>query len=160
MDKELLDTLVKLASAGTSGVCILAIFWSGYLLLCTPPKADIERHRSLRHFMTVALAVAVVSAFAASISSYFNYRQIVGLKAQGASLALANKNLEGEVNLSRVRLREADAQMASVVRQREQLEAVTKQFAEKVEVAKTSDPALANEFKTTLDALRRVERPG
>jgi hypothetical protein len=97
MDAMGLETLVKLASAGTSGVCILAIFWSGYSLQHIPPGAPIERYRSLRHFMTVALAVAIVSASAASINAFFNYRQNVALQRRNESLALANGNLRGEV---------------------------------------------------------------
>ena len=96
MDPLMLETLMKLASAGTSGVCILAIFWSGYSLQRMPPGAPVERHRSLRHFMTVALAVAIVSASAASVNAYFNYHQNLELKGQNKHLAEAKNTLEGE----------------------------------------------------------------
>lgn len=45
MDAGLLDTLVKLASLGASGVCIFAIFWIGWLILRLPAGKDPERHR-------------------------------------------------------------------------------------------------------------------
>ena len=153
MDKELLVTLVKLASAGTSGVCILAIFWSGWLLLRTANRADGELYHTLRHFMAFALGIAVVSAFAASISSYFNYRQIVELKARSVSLTQANETLNRHVEESEVKL-------AGLARQHSQFVALTRQLTDKVARATATSPALAGDLMITLEALRKVETRG
>ena len=58
---ELLDTLVRLASLGASGISIFAIFWIGWLLLRLPSDADRERHKTLRFFMLVCLGIALIS---------------------------------------------------------------------------------------------------
>lgn len=58
---ELLDTLVRLASLGASGISIFAIFWIGWLLLRLPSDADRERHKTLRFFMLVCFGIALIS---------------------------------------------------------------------------------------------------
>lgn len=70
MEPPILDTLVKLASLGASGISIFAIFWIGWLISRTPADAGAERHRTMRLFMAMCLAIAIVSG----ITSYLNVR--------------------------------------------------------------------------------------
>jgi hypothetical protein len=42
----LLDTLVKLASLGTSGICIFVIFWIGWLLSKPAAPRSAQRERT------------------------------------------------------------------------------------------------------------------
>ena len=58
---ELLDTLVRLASLGASGISIFVIFWIGWLLLRLPSGADRERHKTLRLFMLVCFGIALIA---------------------------------------------------------------------------------------------------
>jgi hypothetical protein len=81
-DAGLLDTLVKLASLGTSGVCILAIFWIGWLIYQTPSSAEAEKHKSLRYFMVSCIIIAVVSAMTGLISANFNAERITTLEGE------------------------------------------------------------------------------
>jgi hypothetical protein len=70
MEPPILDTLVKLASLGASGISIFAIFWIGWLISRTPSDAGAERHRTMRLFMAMCLAIAIV----AGVTGYLNVR--------------------------------------------------------------------------------------
>jgi hypothetical protein len=59
---QLMDTLVKLASLGTSGICIFAIFWIGWLISRPEVSRSAERQRTLRSFMVFCIVILVVSA--------------------------------------------------------------------------------------------------
>ena len=72
MDAGLLDTLVKLAALGTSGVCIFAIFWIGWLILHLPEGATPERHKTLRMFMIITVIIAVISGAVGFVNAKFN----------------------------------------------------------------------------------------
>jgi hypothetical protein len=54
-----LDTLVKLASLGTSGICIFAIFWCGWLL--KQPKVN---QKNMLVFMGFCVVIALIQLFA------------------------------------------------------------------------------------------------
>ena len=64
----LLDTLVKLASLGASGVCVLAIFWVGWLISKLDSTASVQQHRTVRLFMGMTIVIAVI-AFASGIAN-------------------------------------------------------------------------------------------
>jgi uncharacterized coiled-coil protein SlyX len=68
VNSELLDTAVKLAALGTSGVCVAALVWTGLLMARLPPDAERNRHGALRNYMLLCFAVAVVSA----VSGFFS----------------------------------------------------------------------------------------
>jgi hypothetical protein len=51
VDTELLNTLVKLATLGASGISIFAIFWIGWLLYRKAGSGNLEEHKTLRYFM-------------------------------------------------------------------------------------------------------------
>lgn len=70
------NLLVKLASAGTSGICIFAIYWTGFLILKSGKKLEREHHRTLRFFMASCIAIAVISATAAVAASWYDKRQL------------------------------------------------------------------------------------
>ena len=76
---QLMDTLVKLASLGTSGVCIFAIFWIGWLISRPEVSRSAERQRTLRSFMVFCIAILVVSAGGGVWS---DKRQVASLKKQ------------------------------------------------------------------------------
>ena len=85
----LLDTLVKLAALGTSGICIFGIFWIGYLILNPPKEPDAQRHRTLRFFMMTCIAIAIISAAASIFGVWHDKKQIA------SSLAIVLKSKEG-----------------------------------------------------------------
>jgi hypothetical protein len=81
---DLLETLVKLASAGTSGICIFALFWSGYTLMRLPNDAPQNRHISLRYFMAMCLLVSLISAGTTFGAGYWDYKRVAALKDEVA----------------------------------------------------------------------------
>lgn len=81
---DLLESLVKLASAGTSGICIFALFWSGYTLIRLPNDAPLNRHVSLRYFMAMCLLVSLISAGTTFGAGYWDYKRVAALKEEVA----------------------------------------------------------------------------
>lgn len=78
----LLETLVKLASLGTSGICIFAIFWIGWLISRPGTSQDVERHRTLRFFMVVCIVISLVSAGTGLWSGHVDKQKMASLKTQ------------------------------------------------------------------------------
>ena len=110
----LLDTLVKLASLGASGVCVLAIFWVGWLISKLGPTASVQQHRTVRLFMGMTIVIAVI-AFASGIANaWFNARVISEVKNE-SKLAVAE-----QVELKDRALKEKDATEAKLAETREQ----------------------------------------
>jgi hypothetical protein len=70
------NLLVKLASLGTSGICIFGIFCSGYLLLKNPAKLTKEHHHTLRYFMAACVAIAIISGASALAASWQDKTQL------------------------------------------------------------------------------------
>ena len=69
MDVSIPETLVKLASLGTAGICIFVIFWTGWMIMRTPADASAQRYRILRQFMVVAVVVALISGVAGYLNA-------------------------------------------------------------------------------------------
>ena len=78
MDAVMGDTLIKLASLGTSGVCIFVIFWIGWLLRKPQENADPEHHKSLRFFMGTSIIIAIISG----VTGIANARINAGINAE------------------------------------------------------------------------------
>ena len=83
--ETLLDTLVRLASLGASGVCIFAIFWIGWIIYRLPRDAGPERYRSLRMFMLTTLGIAVISGITGVMNAAWNQGEIAALEEKLAS---------------------------------------------------------------------------
>lgn len=115
MDATLLDTLVKLASLGASGICIFAIFWIGWLIQNQPPTKDPERHRTLRLFMITTVVIASISAVSGIANALINSGKIAELKAENKS---ATERLTQEKEQTAQELSVAKASIADY-RQRE-----------------------------------------
>lgn len=86
MDAGLLDTLVKLASLGASGVCIFALFWIGWLIWRLPADATPERYKTLRMFMIIAVFIALISGATGLVNAKFNAEEIHHLREQNQAL--------------------------------------------------------------------------
>jgi hypothetical protein len=55
------DQLVDLARLGTSGICILAIFWIGWSLRKPTDSPSPVRHKSVRMYMLTCTVIALIS---------------------------------------------------------------------------------------------------
>ena len=140
MGQQMLETIVQLASAGTSGVCVLAIFWSGVCLQRLPRDAADGRYRSFRHFMAMCVLIALISAGAATASTFFRYHNFEDLTQE---LTITNAELaDSEKEGAQLRTRVAEAS-DTLQKQRQEL---ARAFEEHEESA-ASKNAMAAELK-------------
>ena len=72
-----LDFLVKLASFGTAGVCILAIFFIGSAILKLPNDSPSWKAQLMKRFITACIIIAGITAFSGGLNAYFNKGKIV-----------------------------------------------------------------------------------
>lgn len=72
-----LDFLVKLASFGTAGVCILAIFFIGSAILKLPNDSPSWKAQLMKRFITACIIIAGITAFSGGLNAYFNRGKIV-----------------------------------------------------------------------------------
>lgn len=79
MSPEILDMAVKLASAGTSGICVLAILWTGYLLKSLPNDASKHMHQTVRLYMGMCMFIALISAGTGMWNAQANATKIANL---------------------------------------------------------------------------------
>jgi hypothetical protein len=121
-DSNLLDTLIKLASLGTSGICIFAIFWIGYLISRLAAPVDPGLVATYRFYMITCLLIAVISATSGGLNAYFNRQQIVTLRQEttglSEKLASANENassLKTEVQKKEEQIRGLDSNQAQLL---------------------------------------------
>lgn len=82
-DAGLLDTLVKLAGLGTSGISIFVVFWIGWLIWKPVTKRSAQQERTLREFMIVCVIIAIISAGTAMLG---NTRENNSLRDEANSL--------------------------------------------------------------------------
>jgi len=81
------DTLVKLASLGASGVCVLAIFWVGHLIANVPRTASREQHKTLRLYMGMTIVIAVIAFASGLANAWFNSNAIQKVEQQKEALS-------------------------------------------------------------------------
>ena len=72
-----LDFLVKLASFGTAGVCILAIFFIGSAILKLPNDSPSWKAQLMKRFITACIIIAGITAFSGGLNAYFNRGKII-----------------------------------------------------------------------------------
>jgi len=91
----LLETLVKLAALGTSGICIFAIFWAGRLIEKT---SDTGKLKTVRFFIGAAVAIALVSAASGVLNALINAGTIKRLEAenQATSIQLSEEKRQSQ----------------------------------------------------------------
>jgi len=75
---------VKLAAIGTSGICIFAIFWGGWLIHKTTDVAKLE---TIRFFINRAVIIAIISALSGVLNAVINAGTISELQVQNTALS-------------------------------------------------------------------------
>jgi hypothetical protein len=87
MEMVPLDLLVKLASFGTAGVCVLAIFLVGKSILGLPDNSPPWRVSLLHKYQYFCVLMATVSAVSGVANAYFNQQKIVTAQDNVSKLA-------------------------------------------------------------------------
>lgn len=81
------DLLVKLASFGTAGVCILAIFIIGYSIFKLPNDAPKWKPDLMKKFINASIIIAVITAVSGGLNAYFNQQKIKNADQGTANVA-------------------------------------------------------------------------
>ncbi|MBT3233232.1 MAG: hypothetical protein HN356_10500 [Calditrichaeota bacterium] len=71
-----LDGLVKLASIGAAGVCVLAIAQTGWLTQRIPNDAPQWRVGLIKRYQSICVIIAFISALSGGANAYFNSDKI------------------------------------------------------------------------------------
>lgn len=100
MSPAVLETLVKLAAAGTSGVCVVCVVAAGWVTLKLPDSAPPLRYSALKTFMRTTLAIAVVSATTTGIAGYWDYKTKAALRDDKERLTAENQEQAGIIDKS------------------------------------------------------------
>lgn len=74
---ESFDFLVKLASFGTAGVCVLAIFFIGSAIIKLPNDSPSWKPQLMKRFITACIIIAGITAFSGGLNAYFNRNKVV-----------------------------------------------------------------------------------
>lgn len=82
-----LDTLVRLASIGASGVCIFAVFWIGFILRKPHENATSQWHKSMRFYMVTCVLCAVIAGGTGVANAMFNQQEIKKVNAWNFELS-------------------------------------------------------------------------
>ncbi len=93
---ETLDALVKLASLGTAGICIFAIFFMGTGIFRLPNDTSEIKALLMKKYMNVCIFIAIICMISGVANSYFNMNKvkIAEIKAEAAKEVY----ISGEVN--------------------------------------------------------------
>ena len=92
------DLLVKLASFGTAGVCILAIFIIGYSIFKLPNDAPAWKPELMKKFITASILIAVITAVSGGLNAYFNQQKIQEADRGTVRVASEYDNLKENYN--------------------------------------------------------------
>lgn len=74
---DFLEPLVKLASFGTAGVSVLAIFYIGYNVQKLPNDSPEWKPALMRKYMSMCVTIAIICAISGGANAYFNQGKIM-----------------------------------------------------------------------------------
>ena len=74
---ENIELLVKLASFGTAGVSVLAIFYIGYCIQKLPNSAPDWKPALMKKYMNMCIIIAIICTVSGGLNAYFNRGKIV-----------------------------------------------------------------------------------
>jgi len=97
LSSETLETLVKLAAAGTSGICIVCIVVSGIVILKTPENASAAKFQTIRFFIMSSVLIAVVSAASTFAASSLDAKARTSLKLDNQKLTTSLDRARNDV---------------------------------------------------------------
>ena len=92
------DLLVKLASFGTAGVCILAIFIIGYSIFKLPNDAPAWKPDLMKKFINASILIAVITTVSGGLNAYFNQQKIQEADRGTVRVASEYDNLKENYN--------------------------------------------------------------
>ena len=102
---EGLEQLVKLASLGTAGVCVLAIFIIGISIFKLPNDTSKEKVKLIKTYMNMCIIIAVICTISGGANAYFNQNKIAEAKDESSQIQAAYENESKKIEIERNGLR-------------------------------------------------------
>lgn len=159
MNPDFLETLVKLAAAGTSGICIFAIFAAGFILFKSNQDTPPAKYDALKSFMKMAAVVAVISAGTTIASGYWDHRTKVVLTNKNEQLAKTTKEQKQVLE----KKEEAEEELVAQIEQSEETINSLSQRTEELLVANQASEAelarVRDGFLALMDEHERMLQP-
>ncbi len=146
----LLDTLVRLASLGASGVCIFAIFWIGWLIMRLPIDASVEKHKTLRYYMGACILIAIISGGTGAANAIFNAEKVEVLKKEKSEVTAKLEESRNKISTYEIEAAKFDGILVVVenlLRQKE------------IEAGKTTNDTLKGQVDLLQQAIKDLKRP-
>lgn len=141
-----LDFLVKLASFGTAGVCILAIFFIGSAIIKLPNDSPSWKPQLMKRFISACIIIAGITAVSGGLNAYFN---------RGKTVEAVKK---AEVSLDETAAVAKEYEKLSI--QYNDLSTKVTSLIEQMEKAKNSDsPQALDETNTAIKQLKVYQPP-
>lgn len=137
-----LDFLVKLASFGTAGVCILAIFFIGSAIIKLPNNSPPWKPQLMKRFISACILIAGITAVSGGLNAFFNRYKTVEAEKKAESSIGETKVVADEYEKLSAQYTELSEKVTSLLNQMEQTknsdspraEAVTTQMAEEIKI--------------------------
>jgi cytochrome bd-type quinol oxidase subunit 1 len=101
---EGLEQLVKLASFGTAGVCVLAIFIIGISIFKLPNNTSKEKVSLIKTYMNMCIIIAVICTVSGVANAYFNLNKINEANENFAQMTSAYENETKKVDAEKTEL--------------------------------------------------------
>ena len=86
MESQALDTLVKLASLGTAGICVVIIVATGLLIYKLPKGTADNKISLINTYIKANVIIAIICAISGVTNAYFNHGKIVEAQSETAAL--------------------------------------------------------------------------
>ena len=83
---QTLELLVKLASVGTAGICILGIFYTGIIVKSLPNNVSPTKLTAVRMYKNMCIVIAIICSVSGGLNAYFNMGKIKDAKKNAAEI--------------------------------------------------------------------------
>lgn len=114
MTPEFLDTAVKLATAGMSGVCVFMALVSGMMIWKLPNNASPEKFKTVRQFMWTCVLLAVIAGTSGAANAHFSREKIVAAKEEAKTAETQATAALQQVAASRATLEDSRVKLSRV----------------------------------------------
>lgn len=83
---DTLDLIVKLASLGTAGICILGIFYTGIIIKSLPNDVTSGKLSAVRMYKNMCIVIAIICTISGGLNAFFNMQKVMDAKDSMAKI--------------------------------------------------------------------------
>jgi hypothetical protein len=96
IEPNALDSLVRFAAAGASGVAILAIVFVGYVISKTTPETHPEKYKLIKSYMWMSVVVAIISGVSGILNFSINQNDVTKVEEAVVGLVFDTEEIDEE----------------------------------------------------------------